>query len=840
MNNPGWTSVACNVPLGTTKSLFCKEGSLFAMKLTPDPQYGAAPDGSSGKMYRAIFFTSLASLSFEVLLVRVFSIVLWYHFAFMVVSIAMFGLSVSGTAVASVWSLRRRRPDLQPWYFLLLGIAMAACYLIALRIPFDPVRLPWDRRQMLFVSLYYIILAFPFFLSGIIMASAFSSHGFRAGRIYASDLTGAAAGTLLILSLQFLLSPGQALFLCAGLSLSGSLLLGGPRLRMLTLVTGLLFFLLVVTNPQFIRPRMSPYKELPLLLKMVGAGRITAADSPYGRVDLFTSPGIRHAPGLSLRFRGEVPLQVGLAVDGSSISTISVPDSGSPRDFLDYLPTSLAFKMRARGDILLTDPRGGVPAHLAAKYGAESLDCTESNPAVLSILRSEDILPAMPCSRNALPGLGRNIIPGRGHLYDLIDLPLSGTLPAAGLLGGGEDYRLTVEAFEAYLNGLRDEGVLNISLFIAPPYRAELRLLTTVLAALEKIGVSEPSRHVVALRSIGIICLLVKRSPFDEADLSRIRKFTDSLWFDIVYYHGMSPDEANVHIRSRGRDLSADYNAIADPLRRSNFVTDYPFDLTPPVDDRPYFHDFLRLETLGEVYDLVDRKWDFFILEGSLQPLILVQATLLGALLLLLPARLIGGGGSRPAGPVLYFGFIGLGFMLVEVGMIQQMILPLEHPVHAVATVLFALLASSGLGSYLSREWGCRHLWKIALSAGILILVYLAATRFQTSILIAAAPYPLRHPVVFALLFPAGLLMGMLFPGGVRYLYAENSGLIPWAWAVNGFFSVLAPVIAVMLARRAGFSGVLLLGSVAYFGAALAGRSFCASPTIGTKRTPPI
>jgi len=790
-------------------------------------------------MLPAVFFTSLSALIFEILLLRVFSIALWYHFAFMVVSIAMLGFAASGTMLAVLRGRRGEVPPLRAWYFLVFGATIVLSYLFALKVPFDPARISWDRVQLIYVSLYYLLLATPFLAAGFIVGTAIAARPHSAGNIYAADLGGAAAGTILVFILQSWMAPGQAVAVSAALAMTGCLLTGGPRLKALAAAAMAACVTAALLNPSALRVRPSPYKELPSLLRMQGAKTLRSLDSPFGQITLFSSPGVRHAPGLSLKYRGELPQQLGLSVDGSSVTTVTLPGGERDLSYLDHLPSSLPFAMKKGGDVLLLDARGSHRALLARRYDAAIVDCTAANPAVLRLLAAEGVAAADGCSQPHLPGLGRNLLRKSPRRYDLIDLELAGTVPSAGTPGGGEDYRLTVEAFRIYLDALKEDGILSVSIYLAPPYRSELRLFTTLLEAVAGLGIEDPAAHLMALRSLGMLTLLAGRRPFNDREIAGMRDFADSLWFDPVFHRGLSPADAQVHIRTREGDLAAAYARLAVPESSARFVRDYPFDISPTGDDSPFFHDSLRLTKLGRVFELVDRKWDFFIMEGYLLPIILFQVILVGMVFILLPAGLAGGGTGGAGADLGYFALLGVGYMLVEVGAMHYLILLMEQPVTAVSVVLFSLLLASGIGSWISRRLETRHLWKISLAAGGLCLAYAFLGRGLPGILFAA-PLPAKAAAVFTALAPAGLLMGMLFPGGIRHLAAGRERLIPWAWAVNGFFSVLAPIVAVLTATGAGFTLVFVLGGVSYLGASVSGKRFCALPTMGTNRTPPI
>jgi len=320
------------------------------------------------------------------------------------------------------------------------------------------------------------------------------------------------------------------------------------------------------------------------------------------------------------------------------------------------------------------------------------------------------------------------------------------------------------------------------------------------------------------VRSWGILCLLAKQSPLTAGDIDRIKGFAAERWFDLIYYPGMAAEERNRNITMATDDYGPAVAALLDPRQRANFLDSYPFAVGPVRDDAPFFHYFLKPGRLGEVYRLMGGKWQFFLEAGFIVPVVFVQVALLSLLLLLLP--LLAGKehrlrGTCGLGLLPYFALLGGGFMFVETALIQQLILLLEHPSFAVATVLAALLVSSGVGSLLSQSFPV--LQRPATVAGIALLVILYSLALSTVSNILA-PWALQAKIgaVFLLLTPLGLLMGIPFPSGLRTLGTTDPQLIPWAWLINGCCSVLAPILAIMLALLAGFSSVLTLGAASY------------------------
>jgi hypothetical protein len=386
--------------------------------------------------------------------------------------------------------------------------------------------------------------------------------------------------------------------------------------------------------------------------------------------------------------------------------------------------------------------------------------------------------------------------------------------------GFAEDYRFTVEAFQEYLSHLKPDGLLSLNLFIVPPPRAELRLMATIVTALESLGVEDVSRHIAAIRSWDTLNIIVKRSELAGRDIARIKKFSHEKRFDLVYYPGIQKSESNRHVKLVDDPYFKAFQRLIDHRERQRFIHEYLFDIRPVYDEHPFFHYFLRMKNLRSIYRVMGEKWQFFIEEGYLLPVLLIQMVVVSVALIVLPLfRLT----RRPSGnkapglalTLIYFSALGMGFMFVEISLIQKMILPLEHPPYAMSTVLLGILIGSGTGSFLSERvpW-LRHPGVILVLSGIIVLSSLMLPEIVKSVTLLSLP--IKSLVVVIITALIGVLMGIPFPLGLSFLETVDQRLIPWAWAVNGCFSVLAPVAAIMIAVTTGFSTVLVLGAILY------------------------
>jgi hypothetical protein len=767
-----------------------------------------------------IFIVSLASLAYEITLTRLFSISLWYHFAFMVISIAMLGIAASGTLLSVYPKLKD--PGRIQSYILLFCISLPTSYLLMNSIPFDPARLSWDRSQIFYLSLYYLVLSFPFFSFGLIISSALSTMTRITGHLYAADLTGAGAGSLLTLWLLSAGGPEQTVFIVSALVALVLCIFSRKSIRFVSFIIFIANLLFVYFHPQFIEPRISPYKPLEAALRFPGAEQLRTYYGPFTRIDVFKSPAVRFAPGLSFKYLRDLPGQTGISIDAGEIFAITDNRDKKGLDFLAYLPSSVPYDLSPKKEVLVIEPKGGLSVLQAEYYRAPNIYKVDSNPLVIeAVTEYQKRFSSTIYEKNTYAGLGRSLLASTDKTFDLIDLSPMGSVPA-GSFGFSEDYRFTVEAFEEYLKHLNPEGILSANLFLIPPPRTELRLLTTLAMASEKLGIRDFSTHFAAIRSWDTITMIFKKTPLLKREIERIKTFARNRRFDVVWYPGITEKESNFFIKMPSNDLFHAFRKIIFSQTREDFINDYLFDIRPVHDENPFFHYYLKIENIRKIYRLIGEKWQYFMEEGYLLPMIFIQVLFLSVVLVLLPLIRVRMKNDRDLmiDPGLflslaYFAFLGTGFMFIEISFIQKMILALENPSYAAAAVLSSILISSGIGSLLSQHLKVFQKPSVILFLSLTILVY---SLFLPLVIDKISAFQLQTKlfIVFFMLMPAGILMGVPFPLGISFLGKIRPNIIPWALAVNGCLSVLSPILAVMLAITAGFKIVILAGMMLY------------------------
>lgn len=805
-------------------------------------------------IYLSLLFLSAAALAFEVALTRLFALAQGHHFAFMAVSLALLGAGASGTFL----SLRPpSHQGLRRWLAasaLLFALTAPASYLLVNVLPFDAYRIAWERIQLLWLALYYLALAVPFFFSGLAVGAALVSLPEAAHRVYAANLLGSGLGPpLALLSLAAVGGPGTV-FGVAWLGFLAFLTLTWrqPVTRhtadntqglvwqaaggLLSAVCVLLFLF----PPAFADIRLTPYQPLSQALLYPGSHVNRQKWNAFSRVDIIQSEGIRSAPGLSMAYPGGPPPQMGLTVDGQNLSPITaIPPAQA--EFADYLPLALADQLRPNADVLIIEPGGGLAVLTALRNGARSVTAVHSNPAVVAAVREWGGDLYRDPRVTVIVNDPRSYLRREKRRFNLIVLPLTDSFRpvTAGAYALGEEYRYTVEAFVELQSHLMPDGLLVAERWLQLPPTESLRLWGIAVEALRQSGVDDPNTHLVALRSFQTSLVVASQTPFTADESQRTRDFATTRQFDLIW----TPDLGDLEAPISGSNLeelqilgvnrynvvsgAPYFRAFASLLETSNpsrFYADYPYAVAPPTDNRPFFFHFFKWQQTPAIIAALGKTWQPFGGSGYLVlVLLLALALLLSGGLILLPL-VIGHKSPRPTphAPrftlryLLYFSLLGLGFLFVEIPLLQRFIVYLGQPAYAFAVVVGALLVASGLGSrYLAvRIWP--PLGLTILAALVFAYPTLLPPLFDGTF---GLPLAGRIAVTALALAPLGLLMGTPFPQGLALARQHVPGLLPWIWAVNGCASVVSAVLAPMIAIDLGFRVVMLVGAGAYLSA---------------------
>ena len=787
----------------------------------------------------AISLLSACVLAYEVLLTRLFSIVLWHHFAYMIISAAMLGYGASGTALTLL--KEKIVPHFGAAYVMAataLAFLMPAAFLLAQQVPFNPIELLWDKTQPAKLLAVYLLMMQPFFCGGMGIGLVFSHFGKQASHIYACDILGAGAGSLGVIGVLFLVPPHQVLAALTALTLlAAAIAVAELKVHpkwLMELFAGLALLAAVALPGMQVHP--SAYKDLSQALNIAGARVVEEHTSPLGQITVVenTRVPLRHAPGMSLNATMEPPPQLGVFVDGDGPSALTQFDGKlAPLAYLDQLTSALPYHVLERPQVLVLGAGAGSDVLQALYHGSVAVDAVELDRNVTDLVRKR--FNDYAGNLYSQPGVHVYEAEARGFVntsherYGLIQVALLDSFgtASAGLYGLSENYLYTVEALQAYLSRLTPGGMLAVTRWLTLPPRDALKLFATAVAALEQNGVPNPSSRLAMIRGWKTVTLLVKNSDFTASEIAAIKEFSRTRSFDLAYYPGMRADEAN-----RYNILSQPYFfdgaiALLGP-QRQDFIDQYKFYIEPATDDRPHFFRFFKWNAAAELFALREHggmpllDWSYPLLVATL-----VQAIAASVLLILAPLALSRCRRTLPNAPVaLYFLAIGFAFMFMEIAFIQKFVLFLAHPLYAVAVVLCAFLVFAAAGSWLAGCWQAANKVILAVMVmGVLALLYLAILPGLFQALIHL-PSTAKIIISVALIAPLAICMGVPFPTGMMRLANTSEEAIPWAWAINGFASVVGAVLATLLAIHLGFSLVILLAVMIYGLACVALRRF--------------
>lgn len=780
-----------------------------------------------------------ATLLLETTLTRLLAVAQFYHFAFLVISLALLGFGASGALLSLV-----PRLGTVPLSRLLAGTGAAfvaatlLAYVTVNKLPLDSYSIAWDRRQILYFALYYLALALPFICGGLGIGAALAATRGSSHLTYAANLIGSAAGVLLAPAALALGGvPAAVLVACLVALLPALLLMGAARwLRLLSVSAAVaLLALLVAFSVLNLAGRgvmgltLSPYKGLVHAQRYPGSSTLYSRWNALARIDIVANAGTRQLPGLSYAFTGSPPSQLGLSVDADSVQPVPLTP---PESFIAgaYMPEAIAFQLRPGARALVIEPAGGLGVLQALAGRARSVTAVLGNPLVneaVSAAGGADTIYADPRVRivNAAP---RSFFRQNRERYDVVFLPLTDVYRpvASGAYSLAETYMLTEEALKDALSQRTPDGILVITRWVQTPPSEDLRLLATLRQALLDAGFPDAEQNLVAYRGIQTITALVKPGGWTESELSAIRSFAESRRYDLVAAPGLQAGEANRFNRMPSPDLYLQFQKLST-VEPERFYAAYPYAVAPATDDRPFFFHFFRWGQTREVLATLGRTWQPFGGSGYLVLFaLLALVSVLSAALILVPAFAQHRHGDFSPHPgsrrraLLYFGLLGVAFLFVEIPLIQRWILVAGHATYAFTGLVLILLLGSSIGSVLAPRVSLARRPVLVVLSGLVALLAVFGSGVTGAAL--ALPTPVQWIVLAGMLLPAAIMMGMPFALGLAWIEAESPGLTPRAWAVNGCASVIASVVAAILALSAGFTVVIVLGAACYALAALA------------------
>jgi len=787
--------------------------------------------------YFGLFATTLAILMFENLLTRIFSVTMWYHFAFMAVSMALFGMT-SGAVIVYLFPnyfTQKRIIQRLAQTALLFSITIIISFLIHINIP-----LPFDETSSVTLLLTFTLISIPFVFAGINTCLMLTKFPGQVGKLYAADLAGAALGCIFFIFVLKITDGPTAIFVAAMIASVGAFFYakesGDQRLKQVTLITTLALF--VFTSGQMI---LANDQLSVLQLKWV-KGKIEQTNTlekwnSFSRVRVWGDQDTPIPPfgwGISSAYPEDRKTNyLKMDIDSSAGTVISAFDGNLEKvDYLKFDITNLVHYIRPNADVLVVGAGGGRDILSALVFGQHSVKGVEINENIIEILT--ETYGDFSGNLDQIPGVSfvndeaRSYITRSNDVYDIIQVSLIDTwaATASGAFVLTENSLYTLEAWDVFFEHLSSNGVVSFSRWYFQGIPGEMYRLTTLASkALQMQGIENPRDHMMIIRHgskidgpnipDGVGTLLVSKEPFSANDLKIIENISDELLFDIILTPKYSIDPNFEHIAS-GIDLEI-------------FIENFPLNIAPPTDNNPFFFHMLRFQDILNFESLNQGGENFNIIAiytlGALLVIVFILTILFIIVPLLLTKKRLGISETQNAFPLsLFFACIGLGFMMIEISQLQRLTVFLGHPTYSLSVVLFSLLLSSGAGSYYTQKVQSNTIFTAGIRIFILLCIIglFGLTTPDIINYFAGAITPVRISLAILILSPMGFFMGMAFPMGMKIASVQATSLTPWLWGINGAMSVLASVLAVAISINSGISTSFWTGFGCYVVALLA------------------
>jgi len=786
-------------------------------------------------LFGGIFIISCASLLLELSLTRVMSVALWYHFGFLVISTAMLGFGTAGVVLAC-WKGLREKYDLYSSLFilsLLFGLVTVASFSLLQKIPFDPFTLATDKMQLLYLPLYYLLIAAPFFISGLAISLIFTRVPQQMSRLYAMDLLGAAIGCVSITAVMPALGGSGSIVLAAALGTCAALLFAKK-------ITGRAISLILITGLAVLAYKAADYLPISITANKRPASfklkPIYTAWNTFSMIEVFD----RKKDTLK-----NTEASRRIVIDGGTAATGIQDLSIGVRAYLEANPvdsnylSNIAYLHLRHPIILVIGSGAGAEVLDGLHAGAKSIVSVDINNIITDLVqhRMNDYWGGLFKQPNVslVTEDGRSFIERTKGSYDVIisSHTISNAAVASGALSLSENYVLTKEAFEKYVEHLTPDGVI----YFTRPEAQMPRLFSTALEVMNDKKISDPGRHLYLFtegmfapgRKAFVSSFIFKKSPFSPADIRRMEAFTDS---NPAKADSIEPDQNILYSPFTAHRPDIFDTLVASAGNLPALYDRYPFEIAPATDDRPFFNQHVRWSSIRwkDFADVFSQKnmgrlslEDKPIAEITLS-VILGQSILLAGLLILFPLTRFSRQGLKFPDKwryLFYFAALGAGFIMIEIAFIQRFTLYLGQPVYTLAVIIAGLLLFTGLGAWLTGRLNVNaaRLSKkiIPLLIGVLLLTSLVMPyMFRNTI---GWGLPGKIVISLILLCPMSTLLGMPFPTGIKALGRESAHFIPWAWGVNGFFTVIGSVITIMLSMALGFKVVIVLAALLYLAA---------------------
>lgn len=766
----------------------------------------------------AIGLISAAIIAFQLILMQILSYVQWYHFAYMIISIALLGFGAAGTFL-TIFQQKLEKNYYTLFPFLLIVTAILIPVVVGIAnseaVRFDSLLIFQDSRHIGKLILTYFIFFLPFLTGALAIGMSFSKFADQIGKIYFSNLIGSGIGGIIALFFMQWIIPEQQSFAVAILAFLGGIVsLPKNKKSLIRIIVPLSTLILIILF--FYPPRLTPseYKDISKTMLLPDAKVEYRKSTPHGFVEIVSSPILRYAPGVSLAYRDSFPIRKVVFNNGNWMGCLlPQPLEANETNILDYTPQALPYHIDNIKNALIINAGTGENVLLALSHQVARITTNETNPEIFNILRQsfEGFYQVQPYQT-----MPRTLLTPDTNKYDLIELPIVGSFFGnSGLNAVEPRYELTIEALREMWSKLSEKGMISLSCWMDYPVRNAYRLLATISLLLDENDIAHPPHHVVAIRSWCAITFLVKKSPFKRDEINKVRLFCENRMFDPL----VLPEKQEIERDKYNILQDTTFFTHVDQLlshEKETLIRQYPYRIHPTTDDRPFFFQFVRFKQIPQLISSIrEKNFPFLDIGYVLIILTFVQIVLIAAIFILLPLSFRPWKSRNKKWVLMYFSGLGLAYMFLEMVFIQHFTFYFGEPTYAASATLGILLFTSGLGSYYSGK--SQNNKKMRLAIPLVIAAILVLYAFVLSPILTATigiALPLKIMIAVVLLGTLGFFLGMPFPIGIDYLSGKNTDDIPWAWALNGYFSVISTVLATIISVELGY---LLLLSMAAF-----------------------
>jgi hypothetical protein len=791
--------------------------------------------------YAGVFLVAASTLILQIVQTRILSVVAWYHLAFFVISMAMFGLTGGAVLIylgGGRFSERTLSYDLT--YFS-AAFSLTTVVALIVQMTLAPI-VSLTMTAVVVWAILALCMAVPFFFAGAFMSLALTRSPFVVGRVYGVDLFGAAVGCLAALALLNITdAPSGVLWVgvlaaTAALCTARSLIGGSPEVTppMGALVTNrrtlfcVVLFVALVNgmtdrglHPLFVKGKIERLANAPLLIEWNSFSRVALFD--VGNVPPLMWGAA--AGFVSDQWRIE---QRYLNIDGDAGSIyFGVRGDVTKADFLKYDITNLAYYLPGQHRAAIIGVGGGRDMLAARAFGVPSITGIEINPILTRLLQNKSGFADF-VGLQSMPGMRIEVDEARSwftrteQTFDIIQMSLIDTWAAtgAGAFTLSENGLYTIEAWQIFLRHLSQDGVFTVSRWYSPGEVNETgRMVSLAMASLFRMGVTDPRRHIFLVSLRNIATLIVSRSPLSDASINRLTQVANGLGYNRLITPSNEPASATLRNIVNAGDLVA--------LRK--YTRTLALDLTPATDNRPFFFNQLPLSRVANVTNLAGLRAVLTgggVAAGNLSAtltlcMLFVLSLALVVVTIVIPLRpAVRDVGWRLAiGGTLYFILIGVGFMSIEIGLLQRLSIFLGHPIYSLSVVLFSIILAAGVGSILSEHYSLGTSTRRLVTWSVLTAAYFVSLPLYLSpitLVFAGEPLIIRVTLSVLIITPGALLMGWGFPTGMRLVAHVDRRPTPWFWGINGAAGVLASTMAVATSIAFGIGVTISLGGLCY------------------------